>query len=208
MRSTKRCQRLTNLFFCEAICTQNRSDWMAACINHLYCIGITLSTSPQKVFCHGLGNIWLYPSGKVGPRKVFNNPRKLFERYRWMEKSFGLSDEIVHTTKSTTTMAHLNSPLFLGQMMTFVCICVTHQLWKHFYGPCCSAPIQNLTNLGLVPFLTIHMHSDFKNFLKCALLGIAPVIFHKVWVGVWFCQYMSNIWVISFLNFFVLLPHP
>ena len=112
MRSTKRCQRLTNLFFCEAICTQNRSDWMEACINHLYCIGITLSTSPQKVFCHGLGNLWLYPSGKVGPRKVFNNPRKLFERYRWMEKSFGLSDEIVHTTKSTTTMAHLNSPLF------------------------------------------------------------------------------------------------
>ena len=120
MRSTKRCQRLTNLFFCEAICTQNRSDWMAACINHLYCIGNTLSTSPQKVFCHRLGNIWLYPSGKVGPRKVFNNPRKLFERYRWMEKSFGLSDEIVHTTKSTTTMAHLNSPLFLGQMMTIV----------------------------------------------------------------------------------------
>ena len=66
----------------------NRSDWMAACINHLYCIGITLSTSPQKVFCHRLGNIWLYPSGKVGPRKVFNNPRKLFERYRWMEKKF------------------------------------------------------------------------------------------------------------------------
>ena len=66
----------------------NRSDWMAACINHMYCIGITLSTSPQKVFCHGLGNLKLYPSGKVGPRKVFNNPRKLFERYRWMEKKF------------------------------------------------------------------------------------------------------------------------
>ena len=106
----------------------NRSDWMAACINHMYCIGITLSTSPQKVFCHRLGNLKLYPSGKVGPRKVFNNPRKLFERYRWMEKSFGLSDEIVHTPKSTTTMAHLNSPLFLGQMMTFVCICA-HNPW-------------------------------------------------------------------------------